>query len=47
MRLQLAQPDSALISAQRYNELFTMHGSTMMFLFAVPVMEASRYSSSR
>jgi len=39
MRLQLAQPDSNLISAQRYNELFTMHGSTMMFLFAVPVME--------
>ena len=39
MRLQLAQPDSALISADRYNQLFTMHGSTMMFLFAVPVME--------
>ena len=39
MRVQLARPDSALISAQRYNELFTMHGSTMMFLFAVPVME--------
>src|SRR4051794_10262646 len=39
MRLQLTQPDSNLISAQRYNELFTMHGSTMMFLFAVPVME--------
>ena len=39
MRLQLAQPDSDLISAQRYNELFTMHGTTMMFLFAVPVME--------
>jgi len=39
MRLQLAQPDSNLISPQRYNELFTMHGSTMMFLFAVPVME--------
>src|SRR3954471_2428986 len=39
MRLQLARPDSNLISPQRYNELFTMHGSTMMFLFAVPVME--------
>jgi cytochrome c oxidase subunit 1 len=39
MRTQLARPDSALISASRYNELFTMHGSTMMFLFAVPVME--------
>jgi len=39
MRVQLAQPDAALISPGRYNELFTMHGSTMMFLFAVPVME--------
>ena len=39
MRLQLARPDSTLISADRYNQLFTMHGSTMMFLFAVPVME--------
>ena len=25
---------------ERYNEIFTMHGTTMMFLFAVPVMEA-------
>jgi cytochrome c oxidase subunit 1 len=40
MRLQLATPESGLISAQRYDELFTMHGTTMMFLFAVPVMEA-------
>jgi cytochrome c oxidase subunit I len=39
MRLQLARPDNDLVSASRYNELFTMHGSTMMFLFAVPVME--------
>ena len=40
MRLQLARPDNDLISADRYNEIFTMHGTTMMFLFAVPVMEA-------
>ena len=39
MRLQLARPDNTLIGASRYNELFTMHGTTMMFLFAVPVME--------
>jgi cytochrome c oxidase subunit I len=39
MRLQLASPDNNLVGAQRYNELFTMHGTTMMFLFAVPVME--------
>ncbi|MEA3049188.1 MAG: cytochrome c oxidase subunit [Sphingomonadales bacterium] len=40
MRLQLATPESGLISPDRYNQLFTMHGTTMMFLFAVPVMEA-------
>ncbi|MEA3036524.1 MAG: cytochrome c oxidase subunit [Sphingomonadales bacterium] len=40
MRVQLATPESGLISADRYNQLFTMHGTTMMFLFAVPVMEA-------
>ena len=39
MRVQLARPDQDLIGAARFNELFTMHGSTMMFLFAVPVME--------
>jgi cytochrome c oxidase subunit I+III len=40
MRLQLATPQSGLISADRYNQLFSMHGTTMMFLFAVPIMEA-------
>jgi cytochrome c oxidase subunit I len=39
MRLQLARPDNDMIGGSRFNELFTMHGSTMMFLFAVPVME--------
>src|SRR3569623_439562 len=40
MRLQLARPEAGLIDPDRYNQIFTMHGSTMMFLFAVPVMEA-------
>jgi cytochrome c oxidase subunit 1 len=39
MRLQLAQADSHLIGPDLYNRLFTTHGSTMMFLFAVPVMQ--------
>jgi heme/copper-type cytochrome/quinol oxidase subunit 1 len=39
IRLQLARPNNNLISAARYNEIFTMHGTTMMFLFAVPVMQ--------
>jgi cytochrome c oxidase subunit 1 len=40
MRAQLARPESGLIGPDRYNQIFTMHGTTMMFLFAVPVMEA-------
>jgi cytochrome c oxidase subunit I+III len=40
MRLQLARPQSTLIGPDLYNQLFTMHGTTMMFLFAVPVMQA-------
>jgi cytochrome c oxidase subunit I len=39
MRMQLAKPNNNLISAQRYDEIFTLHGTTMMFLFAVPVMQ--------
>ncbi len=40
MRAQLAVPDSTLMSPQTYNQVFTMHGTVMMFLFAVPVVEA-------
>jgi cytochrome c oxidase subunit I+III len=40
MRVQLWHADSELISADRYNQIFSMHGTTMMFLFAVPIMEA-------
>src|SRR6201747_1499893 len=40
MRLQLAQPEARILGPDRYNQIFTMHGANMMFLFAVPVMEA-------
>ena len=40
IRAQLARPESGLIDPDRYNQIFTMHGTTMMFLFAVPVMDA-------
>jgi len=40
MRLQLAGAGNRLIGPDLYNQLFSMHGSTMMFLFAVPVMQA-------
>jgi cytochrome c oxidase subunit I len=39
MRLQLSRADNSLVGPDLYNQLFTMHGSTMMFLFAVPIME--------
>jgi cytochrome c oxidase subunit 1 len=40
MRLQLSRPAVGLIGPDLYDQIFTMHGTTMMFLFAVPVMEA-------
>jgi cytochrome c oxidase subunit I+III len=40
MRLQLMQPQNDLVGPDLYNQLFSMHGTTMMFLFAVPVMQA-------
>jgi cytochrome c oxidase subunit I len=40
IRLQLARPESRVLGPDLYNQVFTMHGSNMMFLFAVPVMEA-------
>ncbi|MGH8733961.1 MAG: cytochrome c oxidase subunit I, partial [Burkholderiales bacterium] len=38
MRLQLAMPDNTLIGAETYNGLVSMHGTTMIFLFVVPVL---------
>jgi len=40
MRLQLSGAEQEIIGPDRYNQIFTMHGTTMMFLFAVPVMDA-------
>ncbi|MGQ9368103.1 cytochrome c oxidase subunit I [Azospirillum sp. ST 5-10] len=40
MRTQLAVPENDLLGHQTYNQFFTVHGTAMMFLFAVPVMEA-------
>ncbi|MCB5175725.1 cbb3-type cytochrome c oxidase subunit I [Microvirga lenta] len=41
MRTQLASPESDLVGHDLYNQLFTMHGTVMMFLFAVPAVEAA------
>src|SRR6195952_1703930 len=38
IRLQLSRPNNTLLDPQTYNQLITMHGTTMVFLFVVPVM---------
>ncbi|HLM49586.1 MAG TPA: cytochrome c oxidase subunit I [Solirubrobacteraceae bacterium] len=38
MRLQLGAPENTLIDPEKYNALLTMHGTTMIFLFVVPMM---------
>ena len=40
MRLQLMQPENHVLGPDEYNQFFTTHGTAMMFLFAVPVMQA-------
>jgi len=40
MRIQLAVPENTFLDQVLYNQMFTMHGTVMMFLFAVPVVEA-------
>jgi cytochrome c oxidase subunit I+III len=40
MRFQLSKPENSFLGPDAYNQIFTMHGTTMMFLFAVPVMIA-------
>ncbi|MFK8253096.1 cytochrome c oxidase subunit I [Ancylobacter terrae] len=39
IRAQLATPKGAFLDTERYNQIFTMHGSIMMFLFAIPMLE--------
>ena len=40
IRAQLALPNNDVLSASTYNQVFTVHGSVMMFLFAIPIFEA-------
>src|SRR3990170_4242183 len=39
LRLQLATPNGEIVSADQYNRLFTMHGTTMVFLVVMPLSE--------
>lgn len=38
IRTQLAVPNGKVISPELYNQIFTMHGTTMIFLFVMPMM---------
>lgn len=38
MRIQLARPNNAFLSPNSYDQIFTMHGTTMIFLVAMPVL---------
>jgi cytochrome c oxidase subunit 1 len=40
IRLQLASPDGTVLSADKYNQMFTMHATTMVFLFVMPLAAA-------
>jgi cytochrome c oxidase subunit 1 len=39
IRVQLARPENELMGPDLYNQIFTTHGTTMMFLFAVPMVQ--------
>ena len=38
LRVQLARPNQALLTPEQYDEMFSMHGITMIFLYASPVL---------
>ncbi len=38
MRLQLAGPDRSLLTPEQYDQLFSTHGMTMIFLYASPIL---------
>ena len=38
MRVQLASPDQSFLTPEQYSQLFTMHGVTMIFLYALPIL---------
>ncbi|MEY2580937.1 MAG: cytochrome c oxidase subunit [Ilumatobacteraceae bacterium] len=40
IRTQLAAPDNTVLSASLYNQMFTMHATTMIFLFVMPMAAA-------
>jgi len=41
LRAQLAQPGETVVGPERFNELFTLHGTTMIFLFVTPMLSGA------
>src|ERR671924_2137364 len=39
IRMQLARPENSFVDAELYNKFFTMHGSVIMFLVILPMLE--------
>jgi len=39
VRTQLIVPENTFLDSETYNQVFTMHGTIMMFLFAIPMLE--------
>ena len=40
IRIQLAKPENHFLTAQQYNQIFTMHGTTMVFMVGMPIAVA-------
>jgi cytochrome c oxidase subunit I len=38
VRIQLAEPQNKFLTPAQYNQIFTMHGTTMIFLWIIPVL---------
>ncbi|MCU1625425.1 MAG: cytochrome c oxidase, subunit, partial [Pseudonocardia sp.] len=38
MRAELARPGQQILSSEQYNQLFTMHGTIMLLLYATPIL---------
>ena len=46
IRSELAIPGVQFVDPETYNQLFTIHGTTMIFLFVMPMMDRPRRTSS-
>lgn len=38
IRIQLARPESTFLAPEQFNQLFTLHGTTMIFFVAMPIL---------